>query len=61
MFADGLAVATQALGGATMPADAMTPKSLAAGSATPLYAALAPDLRCKLYHLQPVVIYNRYI
>ena len=47
MFADGHAVATAALKGDTMPAAAMAPKSLAAGSATSLLAALDPDLSCK--------------
>lgn len=49
MFADGHAVATAALKGDTMPAAAMNPKSLAAGSATSLLAALDPDLSCKSY------------
>ncbi|KAG6988958.1 hypothetical protein G7Y79_00067g095730 [Physcia stellaris] len=44
MFADGHAVATAALKGDTMPAAAMAPKSLAAGSATSLLAALDPEL-----------------
>ena len=47
MFADGHAVATAALKGDTMPAAAMAPKSLAAGSATSLLAALDPELSCK--------------
>ena len=47
MFADGQAVATAALKGDPMPATAMAPKSLAAGSATSLYAALDPSLSCK--------------
>ena len=47
MFADGHAIATAALEGETMPAAAMSPKSLAAGSATSLYAALDPSLKCK--------------
>lgn len=44
MFADGHAVATAALNGDTMPDTAVAPKSLAAGSATSLYAALDPSL-----------------
>ena len=49
MFADGQAVAEKALNGDSMPAPALSPKSLAAGSATSLYAALDPELECK-YH-----------
>ena len=53
MFADGHAVATAALKGDTMPAAAMNPKSLAAGSATSILAALDPDLSCKSYFITP--------
>ncbi|MCJ1249686.1 hypothetical protein MMC30_006912, partial [Trapelia coarctata] len=46
MFADGHRIATAALTAAnvSMPSPAMNPKSLAAGAATSLYAALAPEL-----------------
>ena len=47
MFADGQAVAEKALNGDSMPAAALSPKPLAAGSATSLYAALDPELECK--------------
>lgn len=47
MFAEGYAVATKALNGDSMPLPAMNAKTLAAGSATSLFAALNPDLGCK--------------
>lgn len=53
MFADGHKIATAALKGQTMPEEAMQPKSLAAGSSTSLYAALAPELSCKSHTSPP--------
>ena len=47
MFADGQAVAEKALNGDPMPTSALSPKPLAAGSATSLYAVLDPELECK--------------
>ncbi|KAL8823286.1 MAG: hypothetical protein Q9191_005996 [Dirinaria sp. TL-2023a] len=44
MFAQGHAATVRALHGDPIPFAAMNPKSLAAGSATPLYACLNPDL-----------------
>lgn len=44
MFAEGHAAIVKALHGNPIPFAAMNPKSLAAGSATSLYAALNPDL-----------------
>lgn len=46
MFADGHRIATAALAAsnATIPPPAMHPKSLAAGAATSIYAALDPEL-----------------
>lgn len=49
MFADGQAVAEKALNGDSMPPAALSPKPLAAGSATSLYAALDPELECKFF------------
>lgn len=46
MFADGHRIATAAMAAsnATMAPQAMAPKSLAAGAATSIYAALDPEL-----------------
>ena len=56
MFAEGHAATVKALHGDPIPFAAMNPKSLAAGSATSLYAVLNPDLTCKA-HPKPVQSY----
>lgn len=54
MFADGQEIATKALKGQPIPEEAMQPKSLAAGSSTSLYAALAPELSCNSIFLPKI-------
>ena len=58
-FADGQAIATKALNGDPIPFPTLKPKLLAAGSATSLYAILAPELGCKLQDpLNPVPTFS---